>query len=517
MENFNSNNVDNNLEKTLNNEAVPVKTPEQDLEALYKNKNFLAKTKEVIASINEAFHDTPIGLKAILISGVALFTAFPAIEYGKRLCAEDEYKKAKDMLNEYVINNSPETVDEEKLNKAMELFGSDNMSWFDYDGDFTNDTADINRDLRRYENKKNVFDYSYNTYSLTKFFTKNEHIEDLKEIQDRVNTISGFGSRDSTDIVYGENTAVGFRDGNNPEEFDTLRQETFKKIIYETYPKNWFVNEVDAINLSNNKLDHNQKYAENSITTAQFNNADERMDFFGYKDLYENSPDFVFGVLSHEAAHANDWDSNESLTPNQRLELALNIANRLDDKDRFMSEYVEELIVIKDSKDKLYTKTTEYWGEICEEYFTNGKGNLSPKDVEIIEKIIKIKDPDFNVDEAISKRVNIIQQDVYKKSPQEIAEFNNVSKLNSLLGQRLNEQSNFYEQNSDVIEEFMVAGIFVYDSKEGVKNPILDKYAQLEAQVNYSMDAFNGALRRYEERHRQNTLLDAINAKYSKF
>ncbi len=458
------------------------------------------------------------GISRVAYSSLAFFVLSTSLaEYSKRESAESEYLKAKELLKEYVIEHNPETY-ENQYNQAVEKFGEHNLGWCGQ-GKFNQDTAFAGSRLREWhDNRGNLFRIFYDRRRSS--LMTNDYLENFKGVQYFLNINMGNGGKgqDSLRISSPVNVNIGFRDNNDPSKFDTLSESALKKIVYETYPKNWFLNEVASIALSDNKAPKydTSSYAKNSVTTANFNSGNEHISFFEYKRFYEQDPKGFFEVLSHEAAHANAWGQNEDLSSKEGLKLLLDVSERLNAKDRFISEYVEEIVIAKDPKDNLYKKATEYWAEICGEYFTNGKANLSPKDVELIEGVVKVKDPDFNVDESINKRVAIIHKDVYQESPEQVRELTKMIELKSLLEKKVKERNDFYNKHSKAIEEHMLMGMFTYEPSEDAKNPILDEYARLESQIGYSIDAINEASSKYYEKHKQNSLLDAINSKYEK-
>ncbi|MBP6912339.1 MAG: hypothetical protein KBB86_00170 [Candidatus Pacebacteria bacterium] len=473
MESFNPNESDNNLDNYLDKKLNSEKSPEHEPEVLFKDKNFLGKTREIISSIGEAFGDMPVLMKATLISTVAFFTALPVVEQGKRMYADNEYDKAKEMLHEYVINNTPETptpfqVDQEKYDKAVEMFGQDNLWWLEEaetdntdKENFDYDTASINRGIKHYETKRGVFDYVFkSSYSIPRFFSENHYLQDAKDIQDRINKLPKYSenqtgkSLDSTTISYDSDAVVGFRDRENKNKFDTLRKETFKKIIYETYPKNWFNGDISSIVMHNTgDPDTSYNYGSPVVAAAQMSRNNQKMEFFDYMNEFENNPEWMFSVLSHESAHANDWGAIEGLNKNERLDFLTSLSERIYAPDRFISSYVEDKIVNENLKDRLYNRSVEYWAEICGEYFANGKGNLSPKDVKIIDKIIKIKDTDFSIDEALSRRFEIIHKDIYKVGPEKMKlldDFKAIIKLQKLSNDFSQKFYDFIKKNKNV-------------------------------------------------------------------
>lgn len=409
----------------------PMSKESIDSDTLLKEK--ISSSEKIIDSFKKVWKESGIQDRfviGLLASTMAYTAALPVIEYGKRKASEGEYKKAKDLLKEYVINNKESIPDIEKYNKAVELFGEDNLFWFDEKDEYIElekDSKDtkrsdesisrINERLKSFHENRGSLMHSVYDAEDVDFFTKNKYVDELKNIQETIKNLD-IENQDSVKISYEKDVTLGFTENMGLyEKFDTLKEETFEKIIYETYPKNWFLGEVKSISFLNKKDDNDDtnQYGKNIEAAAEMSMNDEAMNFFDYKDYFrKDQSHLLFEVLSHEVAHANDWSTNGSLKPKERIDLLIDVASRLDQEDRFYSYYVEESIITKDPQNKLYTKSTEYWAEICGEYFTNGKENLSPKDVELIERIIKIKDPEYSVERAIQKRKYILNNEVFR-------------------------------------------------------------------------------------------------------
>ena len=90
------------------------------------------------------------------------------------------------------------------------------------------------------------------------------------------------------------------------------------------------------------------------------------------------------------------------------MDLELELADRIQAKDRFKSAYVES---IKDDEKKFQNlmRATEYWAEICAQYFDN-RSKLSVTDVMLVETVIKKNDPEYNFEVNKQKRDEILKK-----------------------------------------------------------------------------------------------------------
>lgn len=159
---------------------------------------------------------------------------------------------------------------------------------------------------------------------------------------------------------------------------------------YFLYPKGWINGEMDMIRYNDKKHNRNCAgyfYTGNILFSSRleiFNNSEE--------------PGFIgSGVLEHELGHANDWMTDMDLNIVERQQLLLLIHDRLNSSDRYQSDYYSSFI--NGTKEGLHKSASEYWAEICEQYFTNPKKLLEkhPVDFQIVDKFAKKNDPSFDI------------------------------------------------------------------------------------------------------------------------
>jgi len=176
---------------------------------------------------------------------------------------------------------------------------------------------------------------------------------------------------------------------------DTIPGDSLKQIILKGYPKNWVEGEITKISQTFTESD---AWAICSTDQSGFS----EITFYAYsysQNPYKN----VEYTLSHEIAHANDWDNDNSLTFEERIDFLLKIIDRVQSKDRFMSSYVES-ITNPDPQHELKRKAKEYWGDICGVYFSGSTQRLNTKDIAIIEWVISLNDPNFDLLKACKVR-----------------------------------------------------------------------------------------------------------------
>lgn len=420
FENFQKKHTEPNLENWSENSALEEVLELAEGRSINKGKNFKKLLRKTLVRT---------------LYGLVTYSVFSVgVEAGKRVFAEKEYDKAKNLLEEYKAKNNPTNYDKQ-YEEALKLFGQERISFLQKPSEFQDHVNKIESKIDFLEKGHGQQHSIGETIQVgllipivaPDYFFNNGYKEYFIESQDNTNIIKNvdrseeylekrYGFRDyvSGTQIKEENKLV-FE--NKDKRNDTLSIETLQKIIDETYPKGWFSEEVANIKLTNN-TDNNDIDAsyydgkKGGREAAHFSYFLNEMVLRNYalKDIH-----FAFEVISHESGHANDWVSCEGLTPQERADLVIKTSDRITDSDRFMSSYVEGL-KNSDLQEDLYNKTTEYWGEICGEYLKNGKKNLSPKDVGLVEFVIKKKDPSFDIEKALERRGEIIRTEIQKES-----------------------------------------------------------------------------------------------------
>jgi len=117
-------------------------------------------------------------------------------------------------------------------------------------------------------------------------------------------------------------------------------------------------------------------------------------------------------VICHEAGHALDWDKNPYLSDADKIHLLRMVMERMADKNRFHSDYVEVAkLTSLDSKGwydayQTYGGTQEYYADLFALYFSGlhfdgysetgwGSQDMPKADREIIEWVVAHSDPEW--------------------------------------------------------------------------------------------------------------------------
>jgi hypothetical protein len=401
-----------NADKSLKNEH-----PSETLPGLELNR-MLEKVKEESISRGPSFKPIIKNIYRKTLYAIHAYIACSMLfEVSKFKQAEPDYQNAKEMLEEYRIGGDT-TGYTAKYEEAITLFGKNNLS-------FLEESQDSRTQL--VEHYKEDFDYDRHFQILSLFsegipgpifsedFFENKYRDNYQKRQEEIKGImdtyqTGDVSSGSTDITI--ETPITFK---RPEDsnVDTLKKEHLEKIIAETYPKGWFTEEVRHILITADTTGSSMAhYGMKGSEGGHF--SQKGGEIVLRAQIMKDDPQYTLSLIAHESAHANDWNSNENMSTVERLDLLLQVGQRLNDSDRFISSYVQKINSPNKAFEKYY-KATEYWAEICEEYFMYGKKNLSPKDIRLVERIIKKKDQQFDADRAIAKRIQILQEEVYKK------------------------------------------------------------------------------------------------------
>ena len=110
----------------------------------------------------------------------------------------------------------------------------------------------------------------------------------------------------------------------------------------------------------------------------------------------------------HEMGHCGDWVYSKFLSLTEKFELYKKVIERVKSENRYKFEYVEKIKNRVDRKNELYLKTREYFAEIVSAYL--GGQPIPKEDTEIVESLIRKKQPHFNQEEALKMRYEIIKE-----------------------------------------------------------------------------------------------------------
>ena len=184
-------------------------------------------------------------------------------------------------------------------------------------------------------------------------------------------------------------------------ENGVLEVEQLKQIL-SSLPEGWVTNEIIYIGQKEVEIDKEKAQEKEWSVVARVDRAGPNWDSIWFlEDSSDFSVYYLINTLMHEVAHANDWTSDNEMSFYERLDMLLELTNRYKEDDRYMSTYVEGIEIERDKDNaELYRKVSEYWAEICSQYFED-PSVLHVKDIQIIEKHINRTDPDFDVSQTM--------------------------------------------------------------------------------------------------------------------
>lgn len=186
------------------------------------------------------------------------------------------------------------------------------------------------------------------------------------------------------------------------------------EIFVASYPKNWVKNDVGSIQFLPGKANSMpDKYGISGLSSGVTQrNSVQAGDSIR---LYQENIYDIVDTYSHETGHANDWFSDSQHSVEERAELFRRVSQRFfSGTEIFPSDYVAE-ITNPDSKQARQLKVTEYWAEICGEYFNNPDylRHSFPDDFSLVDSWVHDGDPSFNPHEAqIQRRISLVERDI---------------------------------------------------------------------------------------------------------
>lgn len=186
------------------------------------------------------------------------------------------------------------------------------------------------------------------------------------------------------------------------EEEDGAREQRISagqlRELLNYYPRGWVDTEIASITQSDLPDSLAEEYGiegESAATcSTEVGETKSRIDFHRASQE-ENLYWVLTNYLPHEIGHANDWSTDEEMSVGERMDLLLAIADRLVSDDRYQSAYVEE-INNPDKQQEFYLKATEYWAEICAQYFDLPEA-MNIKDFALVDRVVRRGDPQYDV------------------------------------------------------------------------------------------------------------------------
>lgn len=200
----------------------------------------------------------------------------------------------------------------------------------------------------------------------------------------------------------------------------TIDKKFIQQIVHETYPRGWVNNQVSRIVQSSQEYKGGYKGVWSDQALATFSRPstnNEKGEIVFWKISEQQPPWYVVLSIGHEICHSNDWESDNEMTAEQRINLLLRVSGRLSAKDRFRSSYVES-IKNDDPQKQRYNKAVEYWAVTCGQYFENAT-KLNIKDFRLVDNHVRMTDPNFNWMESSLKRKDLLNNGLGERNPLE--------------------------------------------------------------------------------------------------
>jgi hypothetical protein len=177
------------------------------------------------------------------------------------------------------------------------------------------------------------------------------------------------------------------------------------------YPKHWIEGNLDTVTFGSKQKEGFPDYGIKISTAASTEDFKHLITIFGFPEKTPEARDATRKNLdwnfSHEIGHDNDWVNARYLSPRERVEFLaqVSLASRAPHAFRDRFGYVDS-INNSDPQKEAYYKVREWWGSLCEDYFTfpDSLRESFPESFAFIDGIVKKSDPDFDTFTAKKKR-----------------------------------------------------------------------------------------------------------------
>ncbi len=196
--------------------------------------------------------------------------------------------------------------------------------------------------------------------------------------------------------------------GDEQEGGVTMSAEMLKKVLRETFPKQWIDGKVTQVSEDRNdpgKMPEELGIKNKAMGMVAYAEGGKII-FTRFSEKFTMKSNLE-DTLLHELGHANDWLAPGIKDPRERADLLLKVAERVSANDRYHSDYVES-INNKDPHQQLYLRAQEYWAEICSQYFKD-PNKLNFKDFVLVDERVMNMDPGFNAVHASDARAALVQ------------------------------------------------------------------------------------------------------------
>lgn len=206
-----------------------------------------------------------------------------------------------------------------------------------------------------------------------------------------------------------------------------LSDENLKRIWNEKYyPKGWINERVGAVEYAEQEIQATDQYGldpKNWAITGKFNAPEtKKVKITIFRptgslvgdDSVKEVITVLDSVLNHELGHANDW-KEEDMNFKNRVEFLYDVAQQCFNKGSMESKYVESIKNDNPHVEK-YCKVVEYWGEICQCYFSwPSKFKAAyPDAFALVDKYVQKEEPGFNIVEKNREKKEAIQNIIEK-------------------------------------------------------------------------------------------------------
>lgn len=189
------------------------------------------------------------------------------------------------------------------------------------------------------------------------------------------------------------------------------------------YPKQWIKGNLRNVIYSKNSL-KTDIYGKEQYRAGDADKLNHDILLYGLhpgeidnKLTYKAHKENLDWIFSHELGHCNDWIGGTYLLPLERIEFLVEVtkAYKTPGSFRDLFGYVES-ITNNDKRIQEYYRVTEWWGTLCEWYFTfpDSLKRSSEKDFMLVDKWVKKRDQQYDTKKSQKMRGLLLKKYVEK-------------------------------------------------------------------------------------------------------
>ncbi len=210
--------------------------------------------------------------------------------------------------------------------------------------------------------------------------------------------------------IKGFEKLVGDFNAQAEQKTIKLSSELIKEVVEKTFPNEWVGSDIESFEYLDKFAREFIKENKGILAWCKDTGYKSKAKIEFFRPVRWENPHYLLGnIMSHELAHANDWEFDNQLSAEARIYLLAKVAQRLESSDRYHSAYVES-IQEKDKQYQYYKKCLEYWAEICGAYFSDpDREDLPEQDRKLIEFHLSKTTPGFDARGAKKIRDKLIQ------------------------------------------------------------------------------------------------------------